>query len=97
MTQRSDAFEDQNLCLESSTLPLSYWASKMLCSPEHTKPLKLDRFTEPHLAFAFVLKSFATIPAFMHLSFATGASSFTRVNSNVSCFVINVVKKWSTA
>ena len=29
----------------------------------------------------------------MDKSFATGASSFTRVNSNVSCFAINVYKK----
>ena len=38
-------------------------------------------------------KSFATTSHFMHKSFATGASSFTRMNSNVSCFAINVYKK----
>ena len=47
------------LGLESSTLPLSYCGS-----PEHTKPLKLDCITEPHLAFAFMHKSFATMPCF---------------------------------
>ena len=37
---------------------------EMPCSPEHTKPLALDCFTEPHLFFAFMHKSFATIPRF---------------------------------
>ena len=36
----------------------------MLCSPEHTQPLKLNCFTEPHLAFAFMHKSLATMPRF---------------------------------
>ena len=36
----------------------------MLCSPEHTKPLKLDCFTEPQLAFAFMHQTFATIARF---------------------------------
>ena len=74
-THRSDAFE-------SSTLPLSHFALEMLCSPEHSKLLKPACSTEPHLAFAF-----------MHRSFATGVSSFTHVNKNVSCFAINVYKK----
>ena len=30
----------------------------MLCCPELTKPLKFDCFTEPHLSFAFMHKSF---------------------------------------
>ena len=52
------------LGIESSTLPLSHCPPEMLCSPEHTKPLKLDCFTEPHLAFAFMHKPFATMPRF---------------------------------
>ena len=61
-TQRSS--KQWPIGLESSTLPLSHSAPEMLCSPEHTKPLKLDCFTEPHLAFAFMHKSFATMPRF---------------------------------
>ena len=94
--QRSDAFEALNRGRSVSSHALSYCAREMLCSPEHSKQLKLDCFTEPQLAFAFMNKSFATVPAFMHMSFATGDSSLTRVNSNVSCFAINVYKKWST-
>ena len=97
-TQCSDAGEALNrgpLGLESSTLPLSHCTPEMLCSPEHTKPLRLDCFTEPHLDFAFMNKSLATMPHFYEqvIKFATGASSLTCVNSNVSCFAINVYKK----
>ena len=52
------------LGLESSTLPLSYCTPEMLCNPEHNKPLRLDCFTEPHLDFAFMNKSFASMPRF---------------------------------
>ena len=34
------------------------------CSPEHTKPLETRLFTEPLLFFAFMHKSFATMPRF---------------------------------
>ena len=37
---------------------------EMPCSPEHTENWKLDCFTEPHLFFAFMHKSFATMPRF---------------------------------
>ena len=37
----------------------------MPCVPEHTKSLKFDCFTEPHIAFAFLNKSFATVPYFL--------------------------------
>ena len=84
-TQHSGDFEARNRGLESSTLPLSHCTLEMLCSPEQSKPLKPECSIEPHLDFAF-----------MHKSFATGASSFTRVNSNVSCFAVNVYKKWPT-
>ena len=63
-TQRSGAFEDLNRGPLVSSHALSYCAPKMLCSPEHSQPLKLDCFTEQQLAFAFMNKSFATVPGF---------------------------------
>ena len=67
------------------------------CSPEHTKPLKHDCLTEPHVAFAFMHKSFAIMPRFYAQGILTGASSFTRVNEQQRFLFCNKrLRKWPT-
>ena len=70
-------FKDKSFTVVPSLIMKEYSYSEpairrveMPCSPEHTKPLETRLFSEPHLFFAFMHKSFATIPPFMHRSFA---------------------------
>ena len=50
----------------------------------HTKPLKLNCFTEPHLAFAFMHKSFATKPRF-----------YAQVICNLGFFIYTCEQQWN--